>query len=97
MLLEEGGERKEGEEAGKGSLKLYVSSKETSIILVVFAGAGCSIGCTDLRPVRSLGEWRVGEGRGGEEWGMDVRYAKAYGKRIITWEGGLKGKKGKHD
>lgn len=40
----------------------------------------------------SGGEERREEGRG-----MDVRYAKAYGKRIITWEGGLKGKKGKHD
>lgn len=48
--------------------------------------------------VRSLGEWRARRRgvveRGG---GNGCKVAKAYGKRIITWEGGLKGKKGKHD
>ena len=34
-------QEEEEEEEERRSLKLYVSSKETSIILVVFAGAGC--------------------------------------------------------
>lgn len=31
------------------------------------------------------------------EVGYGCKVAKAYGKRIITWKGGLKDKKGKHD
>lgn len=75
---------------GKGGFGLYVSSRGTSIILVVFAGAGCAVDALSSTCGRSLPSSR--------SRGDECVARKARGVRgSLCEKAGLKGKKGRHD